>query len=279
MSDTYTHCLYHANCPDGFTAAWVARRRFPEVKLVPVSYGQPFPVLPVGSSVLIVDFSYPPEQLQMHAELGVKITLLDHHKTALEMYEGAQTGFFEHLELDMSRSGAGMAWDFLRPTEVRPLLVDYVEDRDLWRFELPDSKIISTLFMATPMDLDSWDLLADDLAFDFPSTLRTAHVVAGYRDMMIAEAVRNARKMMIDGQQVPVAPSLYSIGSDVAGELAHGYPFAAYYVDKPDVRQFGLRSTDDSSVDVSAIAQKYGGGGHFHAAGFTVPRGDRLAKS
>jgi hypothetical protein len=48
------------------------------------------------------------------------------------------------------------------------------------------------------------------------------------------------------------------------------HAFAACYWDKPDGRQFSLRSQDDGA-DVGAIAKLYGGGGHAHASGFLVP--------
>ena len=52
--------------------------------------------------------------------------------------------------------------------------------------------------------------------------------------------------------------------------MAKGEPFAACYWDTPAGRVFSLRSTDDGVV-VSAVAKKYGGGGHRNAAGFRVP--------
>jgi len=44
-------------------------------------------------------------------------------------------------------------------------------------------------------------------------------------------------------------------------------PFAGYYFDRKDARQFGFRS--HNGFDVSAVCKRYGGGGHAAAAGFT----------
>jgi nanoRNase/pAp phosphatase (c-di-AMP/oligoRNAs hydrolase) len=54
--------------------------------------------------------------------------------------------------------------------------------------------------------------------------------------------------------------------------MAAGEPFAACYWDTPDGRVFSLRSREDG-VDVSAIAKRYGGGGHRNASGFRMPIG------
>ena len=49
--------LYHANCPDGFCCAWIARKKFgPELDLVPAQYGDDPPNV-VGRDVYILDFS------------------------------------------------------------------------------------------------------------------------------------------------------------------------------------------------------------------------------
>lgn len=48
--------LYHANCWDGFCAAWIARKALGECNFVPVQYGQDPPE--VGNrEVYILDFS------------------------------------------------------------------------------------------------------------------------------------------------------------------------------------------------------------------------------
>lgn len=85
------------------------------------------------------------------------------------------------------------------------------------------------------------------------------------------------RTMCIADFPVPVINAPYTLGSDVCAELCKERPFAAYYWDSPTHREFGLRS-DEEGMDVSIVAQTYGGGGHAHAAGFRVPRDHELAK-
>ena len=46
-------------------------------------------------------------------------------------------------------------------------------------------------------------------------------------------------------------------------------PFAATYFDTGNIREFSLRSSPDG-VDVSLVAEMYGGGGHKHASGFRI---------
>ena len=146
-------CIYHGGCPDGFTAAWAAKQAYPDAELVPGYYGAPPPDVG-GCDVLIVDFSYPRPVLIEMEMVASRLRVYDHHKTAEADLEGLSFCVF-----DMERSGAGLAWDELVGGE-RPWLIDYVEDRDLWRFALPDSKAVAAWVMAQPYSLDGWDALS-----------------------------------------------------------------------------------------------------------------------
>lgn len=271
------HCIYHGGCPDGFTAAWVVRQFFTtNVTFHEGRYGDPAPDdIGPDDDVLIVDFSYPRAELLDLCARVATVTVLDHHASAQRDLDGIEAWNLT-VVFDMERSGAGISWDHLWAPEPRPRLVDYVEDRDLWRFALPESQDIAPLFMGTPMTWEDWDALAHDLEHAWPVASAQGRAMRRMREKIIGEVVATARLMTIAGYTVPVASSPYALGSDVAGELAVGAHFAGYYVDRPEHRQFGLRSTDDG-LDVSLIAGEYGGGGHPHAAGFTVPWGHELA--
>ena len=91
------------------------------------------------------------------------LVVLDHHKTAAADLAGlGTTGPNIHLEFDMRRSGARLAWDWFHPNERRcSLAVRYVEDRDLWRCALPYSRQVTTGIDAYEQTLESWDALAE----------------------------------------------------------------------------------------------------------------------
>ena len=74
------------------------------------------------------------------------------------------------------------------------------------------------------------------------------------------------------GYTVPIANATVFF-SEVGDELCRRFPdapFAAYYMDREDgLRQWGLRAR--GGFDTSAVAKKFGGGGHPGASGFTEP--------
>jgi uncharacterized protein len=257
MSDTFV--LYHGNCYDGFGAAWSAWSALgDQAQYIPVQYGEKPPELPENAKVVIADFSYPREiLLQMRARVA-DLTLLDHHITAKEDLEGLDFAIF-----DLNRSGAMLAWQFWHPQEPIPTLISYIQDRDLWRFDLPFSREVFAALCSFPMDFRVWDKLqVENLIEDGKAILR-------FQERMVTLTCDQAYFRDIGGFYVPVVNAT-SAFSDVAYELCLRHSeaaFGGYYFDRKDgKRQWGLRSTGD--FDVAKVAKQFGGGGHRNAAGF-----------
>ena len=91
-SFTPTVVLYHAECADGFGAAWALWRRFPSADYRPVKHGNPPPDGLRDQRVVIVDFSYGRDQLQAMAEETQALLVLDHHVTAEKALAGPHPG-------------------------------------------------------------------------------------------------------------------------------------------------------------------------------------------
>lgn len=278
-----THIITHGGCPDGFTSRWLLNRYLERAYRPLVFhdgvYGEepPLDAINEDDSVIIADFSYPRAQMYAIADKAWHTIVLDHHKTA----EADLAGIADYLDdvdviFDMDRSGAGLTWSFLdHPNEVKDF-VGHVEQADLWH---PDRDLrIQALLGLYPMTFDAWDDLWSLVEYEIDTAVMVGDAVLARNRKIITEQIREARLMMIGGREIPTCQSLYSLGSLTAEALALDHPgkVGAYYVDKPECRQFGLRSLPDGP-DVSEIAQAYGGGGHAHASGFRVEWGHLLA--
>lgn len=292
-------CIYHGNCADGYTAAWAVRKALgDDVDFFPGVYGQAVPDV-AGRDVIMVDFSYKLPVIESIGSSAKSVLILDHHKTAQADLEGL-TGYplgssvreeWERrkfgdetapaiiAEFDMSRSGAQITWDFFNKT-TRPPLVDYVGDRDLWRFDLPWSREVNAYVFSFDYTFENWDRLDAMLSVDIKTVAAGGAAIERKHHKDVAELVRvTKRTMIIGGYAIPVANIPYTLTSDAGNLMAKGERFAACYWDTPNGRVFSLRSTDDG-MDVSAIAAQYGGGGHRSASGFQKPigwEGDRPA--
>jgi hypothetical protein len=255
--------LYHANCPDGFGGAWsVWQSRGDAAIYLPVSHGEPPPDLPVDASVLMVDIAYPREAALALRDRVRELVILDHHKSAQE-----ELGDLDFARFDMDRSGAMLGWCYMHPDQEPPPLIRYVQDRDLWRFELPNSREISAALASYPMDFAVWSSLdADDLAREGTAILR-------FRNQTVEAIVGFARWGEIGGHRVPIVNAT-AHWSDVGEAMLNKYPAApfvgAYFEDADGVRRWSLRSRPD--FDVSEVAKKLGGGGHRQASGFREPK-------
>ncbi len=260
-----TYVLYHANCDDGFGAAWAAWKKFgDEAEYIPVQYGQEFPFGQTndGGKIFIFDFSYPREVLEKVADRQW-LKVLDHHKTAQADLEGLPFAYF-----DMDKSGAVLAWEYLFPSESLPKLLAYVQDRDLWRNELDNSEAMTSWRRAFRRDFDSWDRLSRQVESGDNEWISLGLAILQSEKIQIKNRIYQASEVDIGGHTV-LAVNETQHFSEVAGELAkdEGYPFGACYFIRGDgVKQWSLRSVGD--FDVSEVAKALGGGGHKNAAGF-----------
>lgn len=263
--------IYHGQCRDGFCAAWCVWRRSPGAEFFEAHYGGQTPPDVRGRMVIMVDFSYPRAILAKMAEEAHALCILDHHKTAAEDlagFEEEQTklGRTVKVVFDMERSGAGITWDHFNRGQPRPWLVDYIEDRDLWRHKLPNGPAVNAYVGTIRYDFEAY-YQASRLNVEDVAKLGVA--VEDKIRQYVTEVAKNARRAVIDGHDVPIVNAPQVDISELVGFLANGETFAVGWWQRSDgMFCYSLRSKGD--YDVSALAKLYGGGGHKNAAGFQV---------
>ncbi len=252
--------LYHAECMDGFGAAWALWKRFPKAKYVPVKHGLPQPEGLDRQHVVMVDFSYHREAILALAERTASLQILDHHITAQSGLADLPYAYF-----DMERSGAVLAWEWAHSQPV-PWLLQYVQDKDLWNWELPDSREISAALASYPFDFSVWD------QFNFETLKVEGTGILRYETNLVDKLTQEAVMISLAGYTVPAVHSPV-LASQIGERLAAQHAFGVIWHQKDGRRYFSLRSKADG-VSVSEIAALYGGGGHTHAAGFSIAIGD-----
>jgi uncharacterized protein len=276
--------IYHGGgCRDGFCSAYLVSRAFPNAEFVPANYGQAPPDV-TGKQVLIADFSYDVDTLvQLQNDCLGDLVILDHHKTAEPKLDefGDRCDRDEmgnpHIEYDVTKSGAMLTWSFLNRYQMFqnlkykrvPKLVRYVQDRDLWLFELPDSKMINEGIRLEPLTFEAWEQLEGRVEY-LPTLVRDAGVIVQKRNKQIIDShLAHSETATFHGHVIRIVNCTVDLTSEICGALAAGIPFAMTYFDCPNGdRVYSLRS-DPNGLDVSEIAKLHGGGGHRHAAGFT----------
>jgi len=297
--------LHHGACPDGFCAAFVCKLKYPEAELKALDHGKPPEFIDeligslAGKDVLMVDFSFRTRvENDKLASVAKSFRILDHHKTAQAVLEGASYAVF-----DMNRSGAGLAWDYLfgkdsdhfNPADpfkefgLRPFWVSYVEARDLWRWDsLPNSKEVCAYLGTLPFEFEAWEKMMNSTTVEQAAEFgrgALAHI-----EHFVRESIKNARQGVFKGGEiepgifqgydVKILNATYLNCSEIGNELAKTAHFGITWFERDfETIQFSLRSIGE--FDVSAIAKKFNGGGHKNAAGFQLPilEGRRLIDS
>lgn len=298
---------YHQGCPDGFTAYWILKRFVaPNAEGIACAHGRELDVEQFrGKAVTFVDFCPPIDKLKEVIAAAKSVRVLDHHETAMKacaaewgeisdmperivLLGNLEWGMNARLEFDMSRSGAGLAWEAAASSRTMPQWIDHVQDRDLWKFELRHTPEVCAAISSLPYTLQTYDEIS---LMPIEYLVTQGRAIERYRQQLIEEAVSRHFIIELDGTEVWATNCIYALGSDVAGRLAEMNPagVGAYYIDSsasthavpgdPDSwiwhpvcevnRRWGLRSRN-GGPNVAELAARLDpkGGGHAAASGF-----------
>lgn len=227
--------IYHANCTDGFGAAFAAWLKLgDEAEYLPMEYGKvetpedfdmKVSLAAKGNTIYILDFSFPRpimEALFAHAE---KVVWLDHHKTAFEMWTGLYVKDDIHIEhdydpgsmrpwvtLDDTKSGAMLAWEYFHPGTEVPMLIEHIDDRDRWQFKMDGSKEFhAALASYKPWTFDQWWRLF----YDKPGlgtnkrtdTIQEGAALLRVHNQQVQSALKQAAKCRIEFNEQMVSSS------------------------------------------------------------------------
>lgn len=291
--------IYHANCADGFGAAFVTWKAFGvAAEYLPMHYmdnNKPpeeqwdefISRVPDfdGREIYVLDFSLPRVVMGRLID-AAEVVWLDHHRTAFEMWRGEWTPGDTYLcyesrsfiKLDSNRSGALITWEYFNRGEAPPLWVRHIDDYDRWQFEIAGTRaFMKRLWLEAPWHFEQWDklfLAFNEVRHACRRFIEEGNVLLRDHRSRVNRAVEKGRDCIIrlpDGRSVSgvVVNCLPETISDVGHELAarSGTFGLCWYLDGKAVK-CSLRSSGD--YDVSGIARQFGGGGHTNAAGFST---------
>ena len=260
--------IYHADCTDGFGAAYSAWKLLGNrAEYYPCKHGVKPPSVK-GKNVVVLDFSFDNKTTKKMIKDAKDLLVIDHHKSAMvELHDISNTHF------DMTKSGAMLSWEWFHPGKEAPKFIQYIQDRDLWKWELPYSKEFSAAFDMVPFDFEEFEKFEDDSVFD--DAVKRGSYILAYSKTVIKKVCDKAASRKLDGRHVLVVNSSHWM-SEIGSKLSPDCDFALiWFYDHNDCDiKVSLRSFHDK-IDVSEIAKKFNGGGHKKASGFRLP-GDAI---
>lgn len=315
--------LYHYPCPDGAFAALAAHLYHSLLGLsavfFPNSVYSPIKVKDLDKDAFdafyLLDFVGPEGFALELCSTTKKVIVLDHHKTA---HEALSTKFFDNLikNLDMKKSGATIAFDYFTHKLQSDLnftsksnvssrsesltlvdqsslprirrIFDYIEDADLWKWNLPDSNAFSCGLRCLNIDYNAnsnTNLFQQLLSLDPSEVIASGQKELSSIQIRLDEAVQKSfainlgqglygRCLAVENDDMADLRS--ELGHQLAAKsLALGLrPIGAvvYRVDEVDssLVKVSLRSIEGE--DTTEISQAYGGGGHAGASSFMISK-------
>lgn len=261
--------FYHKDCSDGFGAAWAAWRHFGDsVEYRALSNGEPTPIAEfAGRETYFLDISAKPEAIEETRKVATKLTVIDHHGTNKEAAESADTGVY-----DLAHSGSVLTWHYFHKDKPVPKLLLLIEDMDLWKFTLPETKHVSMSLSLVPREFTAWSQYAEliETAAGLADENEKGKSLLAFSDHQIATVAKEAELVTFEGHEVFMANAPAIFASAMGHLLADRKPpFSMIWSRRNGQYKVSLRSAGE--VDVAAIASKHGGGGHHNAAAFVVP--------
>lgn len=278
-----TKCFYHSRDLDGFTSGAVVKHKFPEIELIGWDYGDPVPYnhFKEGEEIILIDISFPPEDMKKISEMGKKVVWIDHHKSAIE---DSETHGYSHIAglREVGLAACELAWEHLFPKEEMPSAILILGEYDTWRNE----------------DQARWDNII--LPFQYgmriqcggPEEFDPILLDRGAKSTQKIEDIIWDGKTILDyqGKENEKQCKKAAFEMDFMGLRAiclngggfNSQVFASVYdPERHDIMmpfQFDGKKwtvsmySDKDEVDCSDLAKQQGGGGHKGAAGFTCKR-------
>ena len=289
-----SYCIYHCEDFDGMCSAAIVKFFLGNtVVLIPATNAGKslsiFDNIPLGSSVYICDYSYPLDQM---VELSKNYNLVwkDHHGI---IQDAEQMGFNPDGLRSIKYSGCELTWMFFKQ-KYKQLKADYkYEDSPivvklLGRYDVHDNEnnvsgynplVFQCGFRSYNLDLDKnyqfwYDLLNEDDHEKLKEIHNTGKIVLKYLknfnkryiDLYGYESEINNHRALV----VNYGKASNMVFDDYNGDL-NDFDYFITYVRKNNKYNVSVYSKKDN-VSARELAQRFGGDGHFHAAGFSCEK-------
>lgn len=267
--------IYHDCCSDGFGCKYVCNKKWSDESIlyVPQNFKKEAFTLEnlkydyKNKNILFLDFVYDEEKLINSLEKEAnKLFIIDHHQSAFNLYSEKSYAYF-----NLEKSAAVLTWEALFPEYEVPLLLKYVEDRDLRNFSLPYvNEVLAVLDNDYNMTVEDWDAFSFRLENSFKDVVQKGLKIIKKKEVLIENLAQHSITIEINGVQGLLANAIkWDFASEVAEKLAtrSNFGFSWFRSESGEIK-CSLRS--DNGTNVRELAEHIGGGGHDNSSGATV---------
>lgn len=237
------------------------------------------------NSVVIVDFSFSKKVMSEFLDkFKEKMIWIDHHKNIMhEMSDLEIKGL-----RDTNHSASVLVWKYFNKEP--SLFSQYIQDMDIWIWQLPDSKDILQYIDYLYLQIyrkdkeKEFEIINDFIKFfnndyfkkQFSNFKEHGKLMNDYINIKAKDDISTGKIITFDGIKSFVVNSQFKAG--YISELIFTLPdyqdveliivWYRYYGKQEDQKDFDKVSLRSKNIDCSIIAKKYGGNGHPKASGF-----------
>jgi len=264
MNEQWDTIIYHAIAPgvpclDGFGAAWAAWLYNKNIKAIGVQYDDAPPDV-TGLRVLICDVTFQRDILEKMKSVAKDLIVIDHHASAERLLKDLPYAHF-----DMTKSGAMLMFKFFYPEANVPPLIKYVQDSDLWKFDLPSSREIRAWLPTVGYTLEKWEAADTMLLTHFDEVVQEGAAILRAQNVEVERLAATATTVLTGAGAFGLVNSgCYQ--SEIGSFLADRFIVTCIYSIGADYVNLSFRTKHDD-IDVSILAKTFGGGGHKKSAG------------
>jgi oligoribonuclease NrnB/cAMP/cGMP phosphodiesterase (DHH superfamily) len=300
-----TACVYHSIDLDGWMSAaivkhWSNQPAKPTEHICGIfdyigyNYGQPIPNLSEYDKVILVDVSFPKEEmLVLNKKLGIDFIWVDHHISAIKDVEEIHKDFILPNGLrDTKFAACELTWMFLFPDKPMPEIVRLLGRYDCFGHKgtEEEQKVLQFQYGARSRVYDMND------AYNYFIKDTQLHSIDLVKKVL-SSGIEIYKYLCTEAKQIykRAFPANFALSQEdiYGGGGAILYRFLCVNQDRFNPINFGIDYhkdrydgfacfwfangkwnfslyNDNGEVDCSLIAKQYGGGGHKGAAGFVT---------
>lgn len=258
--------IYHDD-EDGFGGAWTAWKKFKnKASYIPAENGN----LPLkglaGKEIYFIDFCYSKKELGEIVKNNKKVVVIDHHISRKNEIKIAT-----EYRYAVKNSAAVLAWKYFYPSKPIPKILLYIEDMDLWKWELPNSRNIASYLESYNFNFKTYSRIASQLENKekLRKCIAEGEAIERYKQILANYIINFAEKVEFEGQKAFAvnSPILDSEVGNLINKKKGGIGIIWRYKNRR--LRISLRS---DKADVMKLAEKFGGGGHKRSSGFQIKK-------
>ena len=269
--------FYHEHCTDGFASAYTAWKKFKDkAEYIPLSHTANGQDILKSKKVKItelkdkeiyfIDFCPKEKELKNIQKIAKKLIVIDHHIGAKDLVESISGSVFGD-----GVSGAYLAHEYFFPKKEISKMVKYISAGDTynWGSQKFEREILTYIYTLN-FDFKTFQKAEKDLEDKkkFLEIKNLGEILQKNYLGMVEAQMENAVLINFEGHNVYAINSSSVFKNELGHRLAQKSKskFAIIYTFEKGELKLSLRG--DGKTNLSELAGRFAGGGHFNAAAF-----------